>query len=69
MECNKQKNLSKCNCSYEPCSRKGMCCECLRYHLNHRELPACCFPDDIERTYDRSFMTFAKAVMSGKIKA
>jgi hypothetical protein len=22
------------------------------------ELPACCFPDDIERTYDRSFEKF-----------
>jgi hypothetical protein len=25
------------------------------------ELPACCFPDNIERTYDRSFKAFAKA--------
>jgi hypothetical protein len=23
------------------------------------ELPACAFPDDIERTYDRSFARFA----------
>lgn len=68
MECNKQKNLKGCNCSYEPCSRKGMCCECLRYHLNHGQLPACCFPDNIERTYDRSFQTFAEAVMNGRIK-
>jgi hypothetical protein len=68
MECNKPKNLKYCNCSYEPCSRKGMCCECIRYHLEMRELPACCFPNNMERTYDRSFRTFAEAVMSGKIK-
>jgi phage gp36-like protein len=67
MECNKPKNLKKCNCSYEPCSRKGTCCECIQYHLHMQELPACCFPDDIEQTYDRSFQTFAQAVMSGKM--
>ncbi|MGD0590830.1 MAG: DUF6485 family protein [Bacteroidota bacterium] len=67
MECNKPKNLKKCNCSYEPCSRKGTCCECIQYHLRMQELPACCFPDDIEQTYDRSFHTFAQGVMSRKI--
>jgi hypothetical protein len=67
MECNKQRNLNTCNCSYEPCSRKGMCCECIRYHLDLQELPACCFPDVIEQTFNRSFRTFAQAVLSGKI--
>ena len=57
---NLSKNPSSCNCSYEPCSRKGNCCECLRYHLPNRELPACAFPDAVERTYDRSFGRFAK---------
>ncbi len=33
MECKKDQNLQRCNCSYEPCSRKGVCCECLQYHL------------------------------------
>ncbi|KAA0015151.1 MAG: cytosolic protein, partial [Thermoplasmata archaeon] len=37
---------------------KGKCCECLRYHLSRRELPACCFPKEVERTYDRSFEKF-----------
>jgi len=32
-----------------------------------QELPACCFPADIEQTYDRSFQTFAQAVVKGKI--
>jgi hypothetical protein len=62
MECNKSRNSKACNCSYEPCSRKGVCCDCLRYHLASRELPACCFPKAAERTYDRSFEHFARLV-------
>lgn len=58
MECNKERNLKKCNCSYEPCSRKGMCCECVAYHRSSNELPACFFPDNVEKTYDRSFRRF-----------
>ncbi|MCM8791971.1 MAG: DUF6485 family protein [Candidatus Omnitrophica bacterium] len=58
-ECvNKKDNLLKCSCTYEPCSRKGICCECLHYHRQHNELPACFFPKDIERTYDRSLKRF-----------
>ena len=26
-----------------------------------KELPGCCFPDDVERTYDRTFAAFARA--------
>jgi hypothetical protein len=58
MECNQERNLRKCNCSYEPCSRKGICCECLSYHRSNNELPACFFPDSVERTYDRSLRKF-----------
>jgi hypothetical protein len=57
---NNQKNLSICNCSYEPCSRKGKCCECLVYHKNMGEVPACFFPDDVEKTYNRSINMFIK---------
>ena len=53
-------NKAKCNCSYAPCSRKGKCCECLQYHLAMEQLPACCFPDSVEKTYDRSFKRFAQ---------
>ena len=67
MDCKQTRNLNGCNCSYEPCSRKGICCDCLRYHLAHRELPACCFPKDAERTYDRSFAHFARLVTAGKV--
>ncbi len=67
MECKQAKNRQRCNCSYEPCPRKGICCECVEYHLRMRELPACFFPNDVEKTYDRSFEKFASLVTSGKI--
>ncbi len=61
IDCGKfERNMDKCNCSYPGCPRKGNCCECLHYHLAMDELPACCFPDDVERTYDRSFGRFVK---------
>ncbi len=53
-------NKKNCNCSYEPCPRKGNCCLCLQYHLKNEQLPACAFPDDVERTYDRSFKKFVE---------
>jgi hypothetical protein len=67
LECKKSSNIKKCNCSYSPCSRKGICCECIAYHLASKELPACFFPDNIERTYDRSFQKFAELVNKGVI--
>ncbi|MEM2592982.1 MAG: DUF6485 family protein [Thermofilaceae archaeon] len=56
--CSFERNLKNCPCTWEPCSRKGICCECLRYHWSHRELPACFFPPEIEKTYDRSLNRF-----------
>jgi hypothetical protein len=67
MECAKNKNISRCTCTYEPCSRKGNCCDCISYHVKSRELPACCFSKDGEKTYDRSFGHFARLVMEKKI--
>lgn len=67
MNCQKESNKERCNCSYEPCSRKGICCECIKYHLERKELPDCCFPDDVEKTYDRSFEKFAELVQDGKV--
>lgn len=59
MECLRdEENLESCNCSYEPCERKGICCECVRYHRLKGQLPACYFPDDVEKTYDRSIQRF-----------
>ena len=59
-ECKIKANMNRCNCTYEPCSKKGLCCDCLQYHLGLGELPACCFPDDVEKTYDRSIERFIK---------
>jgi hypothetical protein len=58
MECPIIQNKEKCKCSYEPCPRKGRCCECLSYHWSHKQLPACLFPEEIEKTYDRSLSKF-----------
>ncbi len=58
--CKQVQNRSICNCSYEPCARKGICCDCLTYHHRMGELPACYFPDDVERTYDRSITNFIR---------
>lgn len=57
---NQKQNMSKCNCSYNPCSRKGICCECLEYHRKNNELPACYFSTKVEKTYDRSIARFIK---------
>ncbi len=67
MECQKSSNARFCNCTYPGCERHGVCCECLQYHLGMRQLPACCFPKDVERTYDRSFERFAGLVSTGKV--
>lgn len=67
MECKQEENLNSCNCTYDPCSRKGTCCDCVSYHLKLRELPACVFPDDAERTFDRSFEYFARLVGQKKV--
>ncbi len=65
MECKQEKNMEHCNCTYDPCARKGICCDCIQYHLRSRQLPACCFPDTVERTFDRSFEKFAQLVKEG----
>ncbi|MFP4465545.1 MAG: DUF6485 family protein [Candidatus Goldiibacteriota bacterium] len=59
MSCeNFEKNMKNCNCSYSSCVRKGKCCECIHYHRRAGELPACFFPDNVEKTYDRSIKKF-----------
>ena len=66
-ECKKEQNKKGCNCSYPGCERRGICCDCLRYHLASKELPACCFPDDVEKTFNRSFEKFAELVQEGRV--
>ncbi|MBI4824713.1 MAG: hypothetical protein HY805_10890 [Nitrospirae bacterium] len=60
MECMMEQNKKHCNCTYEPCKRKYRCCECLHYHRQNGELPACFFSKEAERTYDRSVRSFVK---------
>ncbi|MDD5431872.1 MAG: DUF6485 family protein [Candidatus Omnitrophica bacterium] len=57
---NQKTNLANCNCSYAGCARKGLCCECISYHRSKREIPACFFPSDIEKCYDRSIENFLR---------
>lgn len=59
MSCERKKeNLDFCKCTYPSCPRKGLCCECLRYHLSKKELPACFFDSEAEKTYDRSLENY-----------
>ncbi len=63
MDCpNYEKNMAMCTCTYEPCSKKGKCCECIAYHKSLGELPGCVFPKDVEATYDRSIARFKSSV-------
>lgn len=67
MECKKELHLKNCSCTYSSCSKKGICCECLEYHLKSRQLPGCCFPREAESTYDRSFEHFARLVAAKQV--
>jgi hypothetical protein len=60
MECKKGKNKENCACTYELCQRRGMCCECVRYHRDREEIPGCFFSKKGEKTYDRSIDAFIK---------
>ncbi len=58
MECKREENIEKCNCTYSGCPRKGICCKCLEYHKGRGELPACYFSPQAEATYERSIEKF-----------
>jgi len=60
--CEVERNLKRCNCTWEPCSKKGVCCDCVQYHRIRGELPACFFPDDVEAGFDRSYECFARTL-------
>ncbi len=65
MQCKAAENAKQCNCSYEPCPRKGICCDCVAYHRDLGQLPACFFPENVERTYDRSIAKFVSLHLKG----
>lgn len=60
MECKKDRNAAGCACTYEPCPRKGLCCDCVAYHRAAGELPGCLFTPEAERSYDRSVENFIR---------
>ena len=60
MECQIEVYKARCPCTYEPCPRKGKCCECILHHLELDQLPACVFPPEVEKIYDRSFAKFVE---------
>ncbi|MBN1405415.1 MAG: hypothetical protein JW946_02725 [Candidatus Omnitrophica bacterium] len=57
---NKKTNIARCNCTYSGCARHGICCECIAYHKDLGQLPACYFDKVAERTYDRSIENYLK---------
>lgn len=57
---NQDKNKKNCRCSYVSCNRRGICCECVQYHLSKKEIPGCFFPAEAEKTYDRSISHFIR---------
>ena len=58
---NKERNLENCTCTYS-CNKRGVCCDCVQSHLARREIPGCFFPEDAEKTYDRSVEYFIKVM-------
>jgi len=60
MECRREGNLKDCGCTYTACSKRGICCLCIRSHRRKGEVPACLFPPEAERTYNRSVEFFLK---------
>jgi len=60
MKCQQEKNSKDCPCTYSGCNKKGICCECIKYHWQRDELPACFFSEEVEKTYDRSIKKFIK---------
>ncbi|HDZ85684.1 MAG TPA: hypothetical protein ENH35_04015 [Candidatus Moranbacteria bacterium] len=57
MECKREENKKSCPCTHD-CSRRGICCECIRHHQERDELPGCYFSAETEKTYDRSVDKF-----------
>lgn len=56
-------NFQNCSCTFKDCPRYGICCECLHYHRNRGELPACYFAPAEEKTYNRSIEFFFRRYM------
>jgi hypothetical protein len=53
-------NKIKCPCTFKDCDKHGKCCECIDFHRKCKELPACYFSKEDEKTYDRSIKFYLK---------
>lgn len=62
MTCKNSNSNPNCTCTYTSCSRHGICCECIAYHLKSNQMVGCFFPKDAEKTYDRSMSHFIKVM-------
>lgn len=58
MECKKEENKVECTCTATTCSNRGVCCQCVKYHRERKELPGCFFSLAAERSWDRSIENF-----------
>jgi S-ribosylhomocysteine lyase len=59
--------VNKCKCTWTDnegnhCKRRGNCKACVAHHRQNDELPACYFPEDKEKTYDRSITNYTSKV-------
>ena len=59
MECKKERNMEMCTCTFS-CSKKGVCCECVKSPRDLGELPACYFSKEAEATGDRTIAAFIR---------
>jgi len=60
MECKKDENKAGCTCTAKACSKRCVCCDCVKYHREKDEIPGCFFPAAAERSYDRSIANFIR---------
>lgn len=57
MECQKEKNLQDCPCTYPSCSKKGFVVNVLGIICKEKDCQHC-FSKEVEKTYDRSIKRF-----------
>ena len=50
----------KCACTYSACPRQGNCRDCVAYHRDKDQFPACLFSAEAEKSHDRSLQMLLK---------
>jgi hypothetical protein len=60
---NRERNRQWCTCTYSACDKTGVCCDCIAFHREMKEIPGCLFSEEGEATYDRSIASFKKRHM------